>query len=335
MASNPFCACTRHLTALAFAVAATTLALPAAGQTPLPSTLTLIDSSVLVELRGNSGALTLVQVNPSFTQLSDLTVLGSIFGLADLHGSPQGAVLRASAAASGGGYQVSRPSFAATFQNTGLAPITFQLGAIKANITASFQHTAGGGLDGVWGNQFSAYFSNNVQGAASTISANFGQRFTGPVTGGVTPGAIGGFTTALNSGGVDGLDVTMTFPVTTVGPGSLLTLALALDDFAFGDGPAWSALTDASNSAYLTMQLPPGVTLISSVPLPWVTTSVTPIPEPETYALMLAGLICMGWFARRRKGAYRLASSYAGSSIALPVLSNGEWAQDKDCAAGQ
>lgn len=309
MGSSSSCACARHLAAMAFVVAATTLALPAASHTPLPSTLTLIHSSALVELRGNSAGLTLVEVDPLFKELSAVTGLGSIFGLADLIGSPQGAVLRASAAASGGGYQVSRPSFAATFQNTGSAPITFQLGAIEANITASFLHTAGGGPDGVWGNQFSANFSNNVQGAASTISANFGQRFTGPVNGGVTPGAIGGFSTALNSGGVDGLDVTMTFPVTTVNPGSLLTLALALDAFAFGDGPGWSALTDASNSAYMTMQLPPGVTLISSVPLPWVTTSVTPVPEPETYALMLAGLTCMGWIARRRRGVYRLANA--------------------------
>jgi len=30
-------------------------------------------------------------------------------------------------------------------------------------------------------------------------------------------------------------------------------------------------------------------------------TAVTPIPKPETYALMLAGLGAMGFIARRRK----------------------------------
>ncbi len=30
--------------------------------------------------------------------------------------------------------------------------------------------------------------------------------------------------------------------------------------------------------------------------------SITPVPEPETYAMMLAGLGLMGWVARRRKG---------------------------------
>lgn len=31
--------------------------------------------------------------------------------------------------------------------------------------------------------------------------------------------------------------------------------------------------------------------------------SITPVPEPETYAMMLAGLGLVGWVARRRKGA--------------------------------
>ena len=32
-------------------------------------------------------------------------------------------------------------------------------------------------------------------------------------------------------------------------------------------------------------------------------TAVTPIPEPETYALMLAGLAAVGWMTRRRRTA--------------------------------
>jgi hypothetical protein len=30
---------------------------------------------------------------------------------------------------------------------------------------------------------------------------------------------------------------------------------------------------------------------------------LTPVPEPSTYALMIAGLIGLGWIARRRGGA--------------------------------
>ena len=30
--------------------------------------------------------------------------------------------------------------------------------------------------------------------------------------------------------------------------------------------------------------------------------TVTPVPEPETYALMLAGIGVLGFLARRRKG---------------------------------
>jgi len=36
-------------------------------------------------------------------------------------------------------------------------------------------------------------------------------------------------------------------------------------------------------------------------PHTWAVTSVTPVPEPETYAMLLAGLGVMGFIARRRK----------------------------------
>jgi hypothetical protein len=32
-----------------------------------------------------------------------------------------------------------------------------------------------------------------------------------------------------------------------------------------------------------------------------ITNNVTPVPEPETYAMMLAGLGMLGFMARRRK----------------------------------
>ena len=33
----------------------------------------------------------------------------------------------------------------------------------------------------------------------------------------------------------------------------------------------------------------------------WATFAATPVPEPETYAMILAGLGLMGFMARRRK----------------------------------
>ena len=48
-----------------------------------------------------------------------------------------------------------------------------------------------------------------------------------------------------------------------------------------------------------------------SFPLAWAVRDgdvTSPVPEPETYALMLAGLGMMGFMVRRRKGCWRVAS---------------------------
>jgi len=59
---------------------------------------------------------------------------------------------------------------------------------------------------------------------------------------------------------------------------------------------------DFGNSGHLSFDLPTGVTLSSASGLLLTGNAVPAVPEPETYALMLAGLGLVGWFARRRRG---------------------------------
>jgi len=55
------------------------------------------------------------------------------------------------------------------------------------------------------------------------------------------------------------------------------------------------------NSGHLAFTLPGNVSLTSASGLLFTGNAVAPVPEPETYALMLAGLGLTGWLGRRRK----------------------------------
>ena len=54
------------------------------------------------------------------------------------------------------------------------------------------------------------------------------------------------------------------------------------------------------NSGHLSFVLPDNVSLTSASGLLFTGNAVAPVPEPETYALMLAGLGLTGWLGRRR-----------------------------------
>ncbi|MEO8081128.1 MAG: PEP-CTERM sorting domain-containing protein [Caldimonas sp.] len=58
---------------------------------------------------------------------------------------------------------------------------------------------------------------------------------------------------------------------------------------------------DFGNSGHLNFDLPDNVAFTSGSGLLLSGVAVAPVPEPETYALILAGLGMTGWMARRRK----------------------------------
>lgn len=101
---------------------------------------------------------------------------------------------------------------------------------------------------------------------------------------GMTLGKIGFFAASL-----DGVPLTLSVATTTLATGvELVTQKLFVDDALKLAGPhtlTIGGVGDAGSSAYT-----------GSI-------SVTVVPEPETYALMLAGLGVVGLLARRRRSA--------------------------------
>ena len=211
---------------------------------------------------------------------------GAIHGLANAVGGPAGAVLEASAASLGNQLQLSRPSVFFTFRHDGGGPITLPPGDIKVDVSATFSHVVGAVDSGFWAHQFQAGLASVLQTGQAGITSDFSQSAGAPPSGGASAISEQGFVSVIHHAGIGGLAGTLTFPLVTLMPGELLNIYVALDAFALAAGSGWSAVTDASNTALLTMRLPAEVTLQSSIPLPWVTV----VPEPTTAWLLVAGV---------------------------------------------
>ena len=68
------------------------------------------------------------------------------------------------------------------------------------------------------------------------------------------------------------------------------------DWFSFG-GPHTPRVQDAQGTPGATPDLGVEITALDVVGF-----TLAAVPEPETYAMMLAGLAALGWLARRRNG---------------------------------
>ena len=123
-----------------------------------------------------------------------------------------------------------------------------------------------------------------------------GEFFTGSPT---SPYLLTGITGNVNgSGGITGLssyagaDNLLYFPAS---PGYVDFSGIS---FSTSTGPSWNLYYDNGTFA-LRSDLNPGGNASSESPINLTVTAA--IPEPETYAMMLAGLGLMGFVIRRRK----------------------------------
>ena len=191
----------------------------------------------------------------------------------------------------------------AKFKNVGAGAIAYGAGDIGISIDASFLRAAGGCCGSQNDTSLIAVLSGRTDGAPridgfarSTYqyveSSSPFPFFDFDLTG------TSGFT-ATGSADSTSMSVFLGFPAFMLASEQTLDINFSLQPGAFGGPlPGWEATTDAFNSAQLSMKLPAGVTLQSSVPLAWVTAA--PVPEPAVIWLFAAGLLGLWALARPR-----------------------------------
>lgn len=164
------------------------------------------------------------------------------------------------------------------FQNTDDAStLSSTLGALsRASVSGSSNFGLSASEDSVY-----AYTASSVTGTPSFLAAITTTAFTGATTSGLltnTGLSIGNGAIALG-GGAEYEEYT---GVRTGQAGFAAYKPLV------GDIANWT--TNPDNGSYAGMV--PNTTAFA----------VTAVPEPQTYALMLSGLLAVGWVARRRRG---------------------------------
>jgi hypothetical protein len=177
-------------------------------------------------------------------------------------------------------------------QNTGAAPIA--LGPISVLFDASLTQA----LDTDAGNlgQFvRGILAANVGGTVQTADAGYSYSASrtpgGPFTDflNTVPQGTAGGSASIFTATPSSFEAGLSLPGFTLAPGEVLRILFSLQTGAIGSGN-WGALTDASMSAHLSMQVPAGVVINAAQPLDW----VTPVPEPAGFWLLLAGLAALG-----------------------------------------
>jgi hypothetical protein len=167
--------------------------------------------------------------------------------------------------------------------------------AVNANTGAVTTQTSLTFMSGAIGGAGAAYQDNDANPATSTVglyfidSASDGLYFTGAPGGGVLSfvGSLG-----VNTSGVFGFDI--------AGTANTAYAGLTLDSPDNGKSGLYS-INLSTGAASLIGSF--GIGGNTAIAPSLVGLTVAAVPEPETYALMLAGLGAIGWVARRRRTA--------------------------------
>ncbi len=286
--------------------AATCLLMPVAAAIEFPKEL---DISVHVaDVRISRAAGTVAShVDPVLAQVTDApSFVRSDFASGKLRGSAfiQDAF---------GDFVLSTASLAVELRNNSAAVLSLDPGKVKLTVDATFQHSLGAESLGTVGNTLVANLAAVVVDAVGSVrssgATNIVYRYAdsvddAPADLSLLTDVQGGFSFATPVFNADELAVDLLSSALTVLPGETLALSVLVSGtataFAFFGGTGFSATTDFGNTASLLLDLPPGFQVRSDVPLSWVTT--TPVPEPASAMLLVAGLALL-W--RRRAGRAR------------------------------
>jgi MYXO-CTERM domain-containing protein len=275
--------------------------LPALAATPaLPAQLTVIGQSMDARLDNAAGPVAAHQ-DPL---LASVALGGSSAESDYVQGTLKGVAV---AAPAGVNFMLASASFGLQAANTSATPIQFQASGIGLDLEASFSRALGSGPAGTVGNTLNAVFSIAILAPDnSTRYSGYGfyqYRYTLDI-GATGPQLVplvmtdGGFTVAASEDD-DEARALIEAPALTLLPGETLGLVINVSGSAnvinlFG-GSGFAATTDFGHTARLSLELPAGTAFVSATPVTWVSV----VPEPQTWALWLAGLAGLALRQRR------------------------------------